>query len=234
MEAVASGLLYYTITALKHILKSNAIPNMERTNISIVIYNESNVSVFKFVKNCTPECLKIAFLGQFIDFKTLIVNEVNNQLDEKQKFFLPVPLKYLSVNIEDYLDEILLCMDMLEKFAIKDNTQITNSNNSNVNKINKTEVKKEVKHVFKNLFLHAVNLGRYLIKNKGGKLILFNSGNVEMEINKAFNPEEVVFGYHTNDYITFFARELCKDRISISIFLTYRSYTVRLFLLYNF
>lgn len=182
--------------------------------------------------------MKISSLGLFMEFKDLIVNEVNNNSTEKEKWFLPVPVKQLSVNIEDYKDEILLALDMLEKVALKTNNtnvnssntnsngngNIGNTNSKNTNTNNTNTINSNAK--IRNLMLHSIDFGRFLLKNKSGKILLFNSQLLELGINKAFPKEEVAFGYHTNDYISFFARELCQDKITVSVFLTYKIYTV--------
>ena len=203
-RSLLSGLFYYSITTLKHLISNNLINEFERSYISILTYDNNSISVFKFKKNSQAECMKITSLSILKDFKQNIMNELNLTTTEKELFFLPCPYKFLSVNIEDFKEEIIGCLDSLEK------------------SIEKANLKNEIKG--KNLFLHSIEFGKFLLKSKGGKIFLFNSTVIELETKIKTNKEEIIFGYHSLDYIGVLARELVAEKITLNLFISYFTY----------
>lgn len=125
--------------------------------------------------------------------------------DRDAEFFLPVPIKNLIVNLEDSKDEIIQCLDFIEKHC---SNQSTKPNRG------------------QNLMLHTLTYVNFILKNRGGKVLVFNSDVIEMELNRSLNKDEIIYSYNSSTYVGAFAKELNIQRISVSLFIQYSSYMV--------
>jgi protein transport protein SEC24 len=127
--SMMNGYLSSVIETIKDIINNDLFQNLSRTKIGIITY-DNTINFF----NLNPQ-----------------LNQAQ-MLSVKDDLFLPVPVDYLLVNMEDSKDKILSLLDM-----IRDSSQ----NNNNCQDSDK--------------LIEGIKAGFLLVQSTGGKILSFNS-----------------------------------------------------------
>ena len=139
------------------------------------------------------------------------INKKNNSIQileiNNDEPFVPDVKKNLIFNIEDNLDIINILLDGLE-----------NLYNNNIN--NNNEYNKESEYL-----IFAIECGKELLKNKGGKLLVINASTLwknkiqfYQEINKQNNISNKNKNKEEDDYFIMLGKSLTKYQITCDIF----------------
>ena len=199
-------------------MSSNFAFILDFTNKSI---NSGSIKTFfetlRYIINnkyfINPERTFISFISfNYSGVNFYKINKKNNSIQileiNNDEPFVPDVKKNLIFNIEDNLDIINILLDGLENLY------------NNINNINNNEYNKESEYL-----IFAIECGKELLKNKGGKLLVINASTLwknkiqfYQEINKQNNISNKNKNKEEDDYFIMLGKSLTKYQIACDIF----------------
>lgn len=201
MNSIKTGYLSAIICCLKNIISNNLIPNYDFTNLSIITYDEENLSVFSLRSN-RVEKLKVASKATKITFnefyKNIIYEEATKNFD---KYDINVNfsnislknIKNLSIfngNNEKYSSNdffipipqkhLIVNIEDNRNEIIKCLDNLESEANITANNYNYNKIKSNAVEYVNNLFLHSIYFATKIFNNLGAKIMCFNSSAIEI------------------------------------------------------